>query len=62
LVLGPSEQEIVLRKFRRTREATHANIQALKPGNWRELLWLLVAEASALLLFGAALGIVLAFL
>ena len=39
-----------------------AYIQAPKPGNWRELLWLLVAEASALLLIGAALGIVFAFL
>ena len=39
-----------------------AHIQAPKPENWRDVLSLLVAEAAALLLIGAALGIVLAFL
>ena len=39
-----------------------AHIQAPEPGNWREVLWLLVAEATALLFIGAALGIVLVFL
>ena len=38
------------------------HIQAPEPGNLRDVLWLLVAETSALLLIGAALGIVLAFL
>ena len=39
-----------------------AHIQAPEPGNWPDVLWLLVAEASALLLIGTALGIALAFL
>jgi hypothetical protein len=38
------------------------HVQAPEPGNWRDVLWLLVAAAAALLLIGAALGIVLAFL
>jgi hypothetical protein len=38
------------------------HIQAPEPGNWRDALWLLVAGAAGLLLIGAALGIVLAFL
>ena len=39
-----------------------AHIQVRRPGNWRDALWLLLAEASALLIIVAALGIVLAFL
>ena len=39
-----------------------ARIQAPEPGNWRDVLWLLAAETAALLLIGAALGIVLVFL
>ncbi len=38
------------------------HIQAPEPGNLRDVLWLLVAGTAALLLIGAALGIVLAFL
>jgi hypothetical protein len=38
------------------------HIQAPEPRNWLGVLWLLAAEAAALLIIGAALGIVLAFL
>jgi hypothetical protein len=37
------------------------HIQAPEPGNWPDVLWLMVAAAAALLLIGAALGIALAF-
>ena len=38
-----------------------AHIQAPEPGNLRDVLWLQAAGTAALLLIGAALGIVLAF-
>jgi hypothetical protein len=44
------------------KETPMVHIQAPEPGNLRDVLWLLVAGTAALLLIGAALGIVLAFL
>jgi hypothetical protein len=39
-----------------------AHLQSPEPGNSLGVLWLLAAEAAALLHIGAALGIVLVFL